>query len=248
MTPADPAPDAPDALPRPGSSATPDADASSGTDASPATEAPRGPGVQPRRRRPRGDVRAGLVAAGLELARTGGPDAVVLREATRAVGVVPNAAYRHFADRDELLAAVCTAAMHELADRMSAEIAKVRGKQDNPAAAQRRLGAIGTAYLRFAHEEPGLFATAFAVPEQHTYASTEDADPTPLGLLRTALDNLVTAGVITPTRRKDLEFPIWSTVHGLATLTTHGPLRALSPTQLRHIESQTWDYIGNSLS
>ena len=48
-----------------------------------------------RGRRPRGAVRDGLVAAGLELARTGGPDAVVLREATQMVGVVPNAAYRH---------------------------------------------------------------------------------------------------------------------------------------------------------
>ena len=67
-----------------------------------------------RPRRPRGAVRDGLVAAGLELARTGGPDAVVLREATRKVGVVPNAAYRHFADHDELLAAVCEAAMREL--------------------------------------------------------------------------------------------------------------------------------------
>src|SRR5438046_10198225 len=63
-----------------------------------------------RRRRPRGAVRDGLVAAGLELARTGGPDAVVLREATRMVGVVPNAAYRHFAGRDELLAAGAAAA------------------------------------------------------------------------------------------------------------------------------------------
>ena len=56
--------------------------------------------------RPRGTVRSALVEAGLELARSGGPDAVVLREVTRMVGVVPNAAYRHFADRDALLAAV----------------------------------------------------------------------------------------------------------------------------------------------
>jgi len=41
------------------------------------------------------------------------------------VGVVPNAAYRHFADRDELLAAVCAAAMGELADRMAAGVARV---------------------------------------------------------------------------------------------------------------------------
>src|SRR5215472_11495883 len=41
------------------------------------------------RRRPRGAVRDGRIAAGLELARTGGPDAVVLPEATQMVGVVP---------------------------------------------------------------------------------------------------------------------------------------------------------------
>src|SRR5215472_7091315 len=99
-----------------------------------------------RRRRPRGAVRDGLIAAGLELARAGGPDAVVLREATQIVGVVPNAAYRHFAGRDELLAAVCAAAMRELAERMAAGVGRVRGKYGDPAAAGRRLRAIGQAY------------------------------------------------------------------------------------------------------
>ena len=97
----------------------------------------------------------------------------MLREATRMVGVVPNAAYRHFADRDELLAAVCTAAMHELAARMAAGVARVRGKHGDPGAARRRLSAIGTAYLEFAREEPGLFATAFALPQQHAYSAFE---------------------------------------------------------------------------
>src|SRR6201998_1498889 len=95
------------------------------------------------RRRPRGAVRDGLIAAGLELARAGGPDAVVLREAARIVGVVPNAAYRHFADREDLLAAVSTAAMRELAPRMAVGVARVRGKYGDPAAANRRLRAIG---------------------------------------------------------------------------------------------------------
>src|ERR671936_160604 len=94
-----------------------------------------------RRRRQRGAVRDGLVAVGLELARAGGPDAVVLREAARMVGVVPNAAYRHFADRDELLAAVCTAAMREFAARMAAGVARVRGKYGDVAPARRRLRA-----------------------------------------------------------------------------------------------------------
>ena len=204
-----------------------------------------------RRRRPRGAVRDGLVAAGLELARAGGPDAVVLREATRMVGVVPNAAYRHFADRDELLAAVCTAAMRELADRMAAGVARVRGKHGDPAAARRRLGAIGTAYLEFACEEPGLFAAAFALPQQHAYGAPDDGtgpERTPLGHLRTALDELVDAGVLDRRRRDGIEYPIWSAVHGLAVLAGQGPLRDVPAATRHHLEELTLTFIDEGLA
>lgn len=204
-----------------------------------------------RRRRPRGAVRDGLVAAGLELARTGGPDAVVLREATRMVGVVPNAAYRHFADRDELLAAVCAAAMNELAGRMAAAVARVRGRYGDPGAARRRLNAIGTAYLGFARQEPGWFATAFALPQRHDYDAPEDGsgpDRSPLDQLRAVLDELVDAGMLARRRRDGIEYPIWSTVHGLAVLTTQGPLRDVPDITRRRIEQLTSSFIGSGLS
>jgi len=204
-----------------------------------------------RRRRPRGAVRDGLIAAGLELARTGGPDAVVLREATRMVGVVPNAAYRHFADRDELLTAVCAAAMRELAARMAAGVARVRGKHGDAAAARRRLRAIGTAYLEFARQEPGLFATAFAVPQQHNYDAPDGGtgqDRTPLGQLRTALDELVDAGVLHRQRRDGAEYPIWSAVHGLAVLAGQGPLRDVPDATRHHLEELTFTFIDEGLA
>jgi AcrR family transcriptional regulator len=205
-----------------------------------------------RRRRPRGAVRDGLVAAGLELARTGGPDAVVLREATRMVGVVPNAAYRHFAGRDELLAAVCAAAMNELAGRMAAGVARVRGKYGDPGAARRRLGAIGTAYLEFAREEPGWFATAFALPQRHDYdprgGDGSGPDRWPLGQLRSALDELVDAGMLDRQRRDGIEYPIWSTVHGLAVLTSQGPLRDVGEASRRGIEELTSSFIESALT
>ena len=207
--------------------------------------------VAERRRRPRGAVRDGLVAAGLELARTGGPDAVVLREATRMVGVVPNAAYRHFADRDELLAAVCAAAMGELADRMAADVARVPGPHGDADAARGRLGAIGTAYLEFAREEPGWFATAFALPQQHGYGTPDDGsrpDRTPLGQLRTVLDELVDAGVLPPQRRDGVEYPIWSTVHGLAVLAGQGPLRDVPDSTRRRLDELTLTFIGEALA
>jgi AcrR family transcriptional regulator len=203
------------------------------------------------RRRPRGAVRDGLVAAGLELARTGGPDAVVLRETTQMVGVVPNAAYRHFSGRDELLAAVVAAAMRELAARMAAGVSRVRGKHGDPAAARRRLRAIGQAYLEFARQEPGLFATAFALPRQHAY-DTPDAgtgqDPLPLDQLRAVLDELADAGVLNRQRRPGIEYPIWSTVHGLAVLTGQGPLRELPDATRHHLENLTSAFIGDALA
>jgi len=204
-----------------------------------------------RRRRPRGAVRDGLIAAGLELARTGGPDAVVLREATRMVGVVPNAAYRHFADRDELLTAVCASAMRELAARMAAGVARVHGKHGDAAAARRRLRAIGTAYLEFARQEPGLFATAFAVPQQHNYDAPDGGtgqDRTPLGQLRTALDELVDAGVLDRQRRDGIEYPIWSAVHGLAVLAGQGPLRDVPDATRHHLEERTFTFIDEGLA
>jgi AcrR family transcriptional regulator len=203
------------------------------------------------RRRPRGAVRDGLVAAGVELARSGGPDAVVLREAARMVGVVPNAAYRHFADRDELLAAVCTAAMRELAARMAAGTGRVRGKYGEAAAARRRLRAIGRAYLEFAREEPGLFATAFALPHQHAYGAQDGGtgqDPLPLDQLRAVLDELADAGVLSPRRRPGIEYPIWSTVHGLAVLTGQGPLRDAPDATRGHLEKLTSAFIGEALA
>ena len=167
------------------------------------------------------------------------------------VGVVPNAAYRHFADRDELLAAVCVAAMHKLADRMAAGVARVRGKHGDAAAARRRLRAIGTAYLEFAHEEPGLFATAFALPHQHGYGVPGDGtgqDRTPLGQLRTVLDELVDAGVLDRRRRDGIEYPIWSAVHGLAVLTGQGPLRGVPDATRHHLEELTFTFIDAGLA
>jgi len=203
------------------------------------------------RKRPRGAVRDGLIAAGLELARAGGPDAVVLRGATRMVGVVPNAAYRHFAGRDELLAAVSAAAMGELADRMASGVARVRGPHADAAAARRRLHAIGVAYLDFARAEPGLFATAFALPQRHAYRGADygtGPDRSPLGQLRAVLDELVDAGVLDRPRRDSIEYPIWSAVHGLAVLTGRGPLRDVPAAARRRLEEVTLAFIDDGLA
>lgn len=184
-----------------------------------------------------GDLRQALIEAGTKLALSGGPEAVVLREATRRVGVAPNAAYRHFADRQALLKAVSAAGQSALAAAMEAELAKVPAESDPAALARAHLRALGMGYLRFARAEPGLFHTAFSVsPDLEEAASPDKAGArglTPFQLLAGALDELVEARVLPPERRRGAEFLAWSAVHGLAILLIDGPLRNLDETYAR---------------
>ena len=127
----------------------------------------------------------------------------------------------------------------------------MRGKHGDPAAAGRRLGAVGTAYLAYAREEPGLFATAFALPRQHLYGLPDDEteqERTPLGQLRTVLDELVTAGVLDPRRREGIEYPIWSTVRGLAVLIGQGPLRDTPAIGRQRLEDLTLTFLDQSVA
>ncbi|NRF67962.1 TetR/AcrR family transcriptional regulator [Aquincola sp. S2] len=175
-----------------------------------------------------GDLRRALLEAGIDLAREGGPAAVLLREATRRAGVVPNAAYRHFASRDDLLAAVREAAVAMVARAMEHELAALGAPKTSARYAHATLRAVGAGYLRFARDEPGLFQTAFkrqfdpSVPAGPTSAG--DSGLGPFGLLCSALDRMVAAGALPPARRPGAEFLAWSAVHGLAMLTIEGPL------------------------
>jgi len=198
-----------------------------------------------------GDLRRTLLESGVALARDGGPDAVVLREATRRAGVVPNAAYRHFSSRKDLLQAVRAEALALLAIAMEKELARHRHGQTAADRARTALRAIGTAYLKFAKAEPGLFRTAFAVPgEPETTSNPAMAGRSglnPFQLLSGALDRLAAAGVLPSERRPGAEYLAWSAVHGLAMLALEGPLRRLTRTQTREIGKRLLDMVENGL-
>jgi AcrR family transcriptional regulator len=180
-----------------------------------------------------GNLRAALVEAAAELARTSGPDGVVLREVARRTGVSHNAAYRHFADRDELLAEVAALGMDQLEQAMRARLATVRTR-DPELRARRRLRETGRAYVQFALAEPGIFEVAFA----QEWATDEGGAPDfshqesgPYGLLNQVLDELVAAGGLTPALRPGADVACWAAVHGFSMLVLQGPLRHLSPDQ-----------------
>jgi AcrR family transcriptional regulator len=178
-----------------------------------------------------GDLRAALIDAGLQLTRAGGPDALTIREATRQVGVSPNAAYRHFADREALLAAVATAIQLQMAARMRASVRR-RGSSE-------LLRAVGIGYIKFALDEPGWFAVAFFGSDQ----SNETGSAAPYLALVEALDAMVEAGALPPERRDGAEWPCFSAVHGFAELALRGPLRYASRRELESLAQRTVDDI-----
>ncbi len=179
-----------------------------------------------------GDLRTALVEAGLHLTRRGGPDALTIREATRQAGVSPNAAYRHFADREALLSAVATAIQHRMAERMLIP-ARRRG------ASLGQLRAVGMGYIKFALDEPGWFAVAFFGAD----TPSETAGAPPYLALVDALDAMVEAGVLSAKRRDGAEWPCWSAVHGFAELVLRGPLRHAGRREVEALAQRTVDDI-----
>ncbi len=171
---------------------------------------------------------------------------MVLREATRQAGVSPNAAYRHFADRDALLAAVSDAALALLATHID-ELFDQDTQGDTDTVARSQLRAVGTAYVAFALDNPGLFHAAFFVPSDLESSSTPSksgpSGRTPLELLTVALDHLVSSGAMPAERRPQAEFLAWSSVHGLALLLIDGPLRALPRDQADVVTQRLIDMV-----
>ncbi|MGX1673308.1 TetR/AcrR family transcriptional regulator [Streptomyces sp. NPDC055400] len=98
-----------------------------------------------------GDLRNSLLRASLELVGERGPHGFTLAEASRRAGVSVAAPYKHFADRDALLAELAAQGYREQRNRFAAA---VNGIED-PA---EQLASFAAAYVRFAAEEPALLA------------------------------------------------------------------------------------------
>lgn len=212
-----------------------------------------------------GDLYRALVQAGTELARDGGPSAIVLRAAARRVGVSPNAAYRHFDALPDLIEAVAFDALSALARSMEAELARCRPSGDAGRDAIARLDAVGRGYVHFALNEPGLFATAFAPrkttahtgdapfhPGDHAAQSgdesrgTGDSGLRPGELLEQALDGMLDAGVLDAADRNHAATNAWAAVHGLSGLLL-GPLAGQAPSARETLIDAFLDLVGRGL-
>ena len=171
-----------------------------------------------RRRAPRGQgERLGeeiLEAAERLLIETGDEGAVSIRAVADAVGVTPPSIYLHFADKNELMFAVCERQFERL-DRVLEEAA---AKSDDPLESLRLRG---RAYVRFGLDNPEQYRILFmgkpaAEPESFDEARLREAAS--FDHLVAAVQRCMDAGAIPPTDAFFVALGMWVAVHGLTSL------------------------------
>src|SRR5215472_8564914 len=164
-----------------------------------------------------GDLREALVRSAREILSEAGVAGLSLRAAARRAKVSAMAPYRHFADKEALLAAVAEYGFHHLAGRLAAAAA---------AAADPRagLGALGVAYVVFARDEPSLFKLMFgpAIEQKSVHPALDAAGCACFGALRQAVEAANFFGG--DCDLEDVSLACWSLVHGLASLIVDGRL------------------------
>ncbi|MCH8683840.1 TetR/AcrR family transcriptional regulator [Pedomonas mirosovicensis] len=177
----------------------------------------------PGRRYHHGNLREELIATALDMLEAQAEGTVSLRELARRVGVSPNAAYRHFPDKEALLAALAAEGFKRLA-ALQAGAGKGEG---DPRAAFR---AAGLAYVRFARQNPALFRLMFGRFHDTDSARRDEAlaaasalavEGLRRGVARAAgLAEDDTAAIRVHALRA------WSLVHGLSLLVLDGQVAA----------------------
>jgi AcrR family transcriptional regulator len=151
-----------------------------------------------------GNLPDALRAAAREILDEGGPEAVLLREVARRVGVTAAAAYRHFHGKEGLLASVATEGFRELASAM-----------EEAAAETDSLTRARLAYVQFALQKRGLFRMMFGpiLAQRAKYPE--------LSAALSVVQRMVT-GVDGPPEESATAIAAWGLVHGLSALFVDG--------------------------
>jgi AcrR family transcriptional regulator len=159
-----------------------------------------------------GDLKAALVDGAVELIVEQGVRRFSLAELSRRLGVTVAAPYRHFANRDELLAAVAVRALHAFGETLAAQSSET----DLP---EKRLAAMAGGYVRFAAEQPALFAVVFDVglDKKKRHRQLREAYEDLEGMLAACVTELCPDD---PEGAEQLADAIEATAHGYAALLT----------------------------
>src|SRR5262252_1762951 len=168
-----------------------------------------------------GDLPRALLDAALHIVGSDGAEGLRLRAVARRAGVSQAAPYRHFANKEALLAAVAEEGFRALVSAMRGAI---EASGDNPLA---RLRAVGLSYVDFATRHPAHFRVMFGREMADCSASPalRQVAAQTFDIVVQAIADCQRAGVARAEEpAQDLALTAWSSVHGLAALLVNGVL------------------------
>lgn len=163
-----------------------------------------------------GDLRVALIETGLRSLEQGSAETLSLREIAREIGVSATAIYRHFPDKDSLLAALAAEGLAKLAREQKAA---------GLAGGKHGFAEMGRAYVRFAMNNPALFRLIFSSLPATADPNCENPEDSPGWLLRQTINTLA-GPKATDAQRRAAVLRAWALVHGLAMLMLSGQIAA----------------------
>ena len=167
-----------------------------------------------------GDLRQALVEEAIALIAEKDVSSLSLREVARRIGVSHAASYRHFEDKEALLAAVAEEGFMGLTKALNAALATAASHP------LRRLEASGVGYVQYAIAYPSHYRVMFGAygSNPDKYPSLKKSGQQSFGILVNVVEEGQAAGAICPGEPKQLAWVAWSLVHGLAMLLIDGQL------------------------
>ena len=188
-----------------------------------------------------GNLREALIKAALDLIAEKGPAGFTFAEAARAAGVSPAAPYRHFRDRDALIADVARRGFESFSQALA--MAWNEGRPSPRAAFER----VGAAYLGFARTQSAYFSAMFesGLPLAD-YPDVRVEGDKAFGILREACEAVL---LTLPQNKRPpalmMALHIWSLSHGIAALFARGDRarRAIPMSPEELLEAATLIYL-----
>jgi AcrR family transcriptional regulator len=188
-----------------------------------------------------GDLRNSLIQAGIEILAEEGGGALSLRKVASRAGVSHAAPYAHFADRQDLIAAISTEGFRQLYERIRAVV------EANPHDLANRLVEVAWAYVQFAMQNSSLFKVMFSgiLEEENKYPEFVNISHKNFLELVYLVQECQQAGLFRPGPADVLALSVWSLVHGFVSLLLEKQIShtILESTPIKELLCQTLNQI-----
>ena len=169
-----------------------------------------------------GDLRHEIIEEAKIWIETKDISSLSLRGIARHLGVSHNAPYRHFTDKESLLATIAEMGFEKLTQRLQQVLA------DNTLTPEEEIKALGVKYIEYAVSNPAYYRVMYSayISDYQKYPSLDKAAEESFTILIETIAQGQKAGVIRSGDTRELAYVCWSLVHGVSMLYLDRQLRS----------------------